>query len=353
MAGRKKLPEDFPVEVLDRELVARGARMPGGDMFVFPDSIGLPGRDAVMMQVKQWYDSASSTNDALSHISTWELLDALMLKVRRENDIRGIWGKDGRKDLYQVADEPVRKNADGVAAICMNDDLTDEGNGFSVLRIKNFGESFNLCAGESFFHQPVAGGPLSTGFLVKEDIIATAGHCADEKNVTALRFVFGYRMLGLAVPVTQMPTGAVYKGKKIVRRVYDRMGTGEDWALVRLDRRVEGQSPVTLSKRGISRNRPVYVIGHPCGLPLKYAPGICVTGNDAVCFRANLDVYSGNSGSPIFDSETHEVIGMVVRGDHRDFRWTGSGWLSVIYPHSRSESGAAQCVRAAAFSAYC
>jgi V8-like Glu-specific endopeptidase len=120
-----------------------------------------------------------------------------------------------------------------------------------------------------------------------------------------------------------------------------------------LDRNVEVQSIARLSGKTVYCDQPVYVLGHPAGLPLKYAPGSWVSDVEESYFTTDLDIYSGNSGSPVFDSETHQVIGMVVRGDNRDFRWTDKGWLSVIYPNPDIRSRGAQCTKVSEFLQYC
>ena len=48
-------------------------------------------------------------------------------------------------------------------------------------------------------------------------------------------------------------------------------------------------------------------------------------------FTANLDTYGGNSGSPVFNSETHEVEGILVRGD-TDFVPLGKCMVSAVCP---------------------
>jgi hypothetical protein len=164
-----------------------------------------------------------------------------------------------------------------------------------------------------------------------------------ESTVKDLCIVFGFKMLDPYKPVTQVSNENIYKGVKITRRVYNLKGYGPDWALVQLDREVLGQEVATLYGKEISVYQPVYVIGHPVGLPLKYAPGAHVCGFKKSFFAADLDLYMGNSGSPVFNGETHEVIGIVVRDDTIDFRWTGKGWLSIVYPN-RLSSGS-QCSR--------
>jgi hypothetical protein len=88
------------------------------------------------------------------------------------------------------------------------------------------------------------------------------------------------------------------------------------------------------------------------GLPLKYSPEASVGDIREAFFSADLNVYNGSSGSPVFDSETHEVIGIVVRGHTRDFRLVENCWRSVIY--SRSDTGFPnpQCTRVSEFITY-
>lgn len=374
----RKIQVELSVEDIDRELIARGARIPEQERFNFTDKDGTSGRDTIMRQVKALYDSDKSTSldPALRDFSTENLIKKLLPKIEKKIK-RGIWGKDNRMDFYQLEEiekssrqrrisqieesgdskikeiGAIKKNSDCVSSICIRESLIDDQNGFSILKVKNYGETFNLCQYEPFWNQPIAVGRLCTGFLVKEDVIVTAGHCACENNVTDLCFVFGYKMLDSSTSVIEIPQKNIYKGVKIIHRVYDPMGSGADWALIKLDRKVLGQSVVKLSEKAICRNQPLYILGHPCGLPLKYTSGAQVRDITDTCFAADLNVYCGNSGSPVFDSETHEVIGIVVRGDSRDFRWTGNGWISIIYPKSDIHSQEPQCTRVSEFINFC
>jgi hypothetical protein len=349
MAVPKESLHKLSIEELDGELIARGDQTPGEVQFKFKDKNGTLERHAMMAQIKNLYKTASSPNPTLSHISTWELVETLIHKIKENNDIRGIWGKDNRMDFYAITDEKVKKNADSIAAICMKDNLLDKETGFSTLKHKNYGKTFNLCDQEPFHNQPISAGRLCTGFLVRDDVIATAGHCADEKNVTEVRIIFGFKMLGLSTPVTWIPNENIYKGVKIIHRVYDPKSKGADWEMIKLDRKVKNHPLVKLSEKAIYLNQPVYILGHPCGLPLKYASGAQVRDITEACFSADLNVYCGNSGSPVFDCKMHEVIGVVVRGDTQDFRWTGKGWLSIIYPNPVIRSQEPQCTRVSEF----
>jgi V8-like Glu-specific endopeptidase len=353
MELKKKSPFDCTVAQLDQELLVRGALLPPEQPFLFLDETGTPGRNAVMTQIKELYLHSTTLhpNPSLAHISTQELIEILLFKTR--NPSRGIWGKDQRRDCYEIYEDPIKRNANSVAAICYKDDLVQSHHGCWELKVKTFGPAFNLCPLEPFFQQPIATGSFYSGFLVAKDVIATAGHCVTEKNVANLRFIFGYRMLDSHIPATQIPENKVYHGANVIARVCNHRHTPSDWALVKLDRPVEGLSITKLSNRPLENGDSVYVMGHPCGLPLKYAPGARVGHVNDIFFTADLDIYCGSSGSPVFNSITHQVVGIVVRGDDRDFRWSGKCWVSVIYQNSANNTQGAQCTKVTEFLQYC
>jgi hypothetical protein len=87
-------------------------------------------------------------------------------------------------------------------------------------------------------------------------------------TLAEIRFVFGFKMMnGNAQTVCDMDD--LYIGDKLVNRVYVEGGT--DWAIVRLNRRVDTVKHKVAKIRTsgkINNNESVYVIGHPVGLPL-------------------------------------------------------------------------------------
>ena len=140
--------DELSIEDLDRELIARGAQIHQEELFKFKDIEGTPARDDVMSRIKGLYASAfsSSPNPLLASIDTWELSSLIIYKTRylEENRKRGIWYKDHRMDFNGITDERVKKNFNSVAAIMLKDNLIDEKNGFSTIKVKNYGDVFNL-----------------------------------------------------------------------------------------------------------------------------------------------------------------------------------------------------------------
>lgn len=257
-----------------------------------------------------------------------EFDDASIATVLKGNQ-KGIYGTDDRVDVFQLPAGPNLDDVDSVVALFNRSDVTDNGNGTSTLQTQNFGTANNLCASERFRNQPI--GAFCSGFLVAPNVIATAGHCVNAGNVTDIRFVFGFRMSNATAAVTTINNSEIYRGSDLIGR--QEVGDGPDWALVRLDRLVTNHRIAPIRRTGkIGDAQALHVIGHPVGLPTKFAGGATVRSNTPnAFFVANLDTYGGNSGSPVFNSTTHEVEGVLVRGE-TDFVSSGSCNISLVCP---------------------
>lgn len=245
---------------------------------------------------------------------------------------RVVYGVDDRKDLYQVRSRRVRQAAEAVAALVRGSDLTRGNDGSYELATESYKDAYGLCGSEPFASQPL--GCFCTAFLVKPDVVATAGHCVKgASDLASIRFVFGFRMVDADSPRTTFPADDVYEGVRILGR--ELTDGGPDWALVRLDRPVVGRQPLEFRRTGkVADRQAIFVIGHPNGLPAKYAPGARVRDNSpGPYFVANLDTYGGNSGSPVFNGRSHEVEGILVRGEN-DFVSNGTCNVSLVCPTS-------------------
>jgi hypothetical protein len=267
--------------------------------------------------------ASSAREDALREFDSASIAQVL------QNKQKVIYGTDDRQDLFQISDQMILNDVDSVVALFDRNDVVDNGNGTSTLRTLNFGASRNLCAGERFREQPT--GAFCSGFLVAPDVIATAGHCVDANNLADIRFVFGFRMLNATTAQTVISNAEIYRGVNLIG--WQLTANGADWALVRIDRTVMNHRITRIRRAGrIADGQAVHVIGHPSGLPTKVAGGATVRDNQpAPFFVANLDTYGGNSGSPVFNSNTHEVEGVLVRGE-ADFVQSGNCRVSLICP---------------------
>ena len=259
-------------------------------------------------------------------------LDIIVKEIRNRQKV--IYGEDDRCEIIQVTDDKILNNSNSVAAIFKVNDLIPNDDGTVSLPNKSFAQEFievgnPLCPEEPFQSQPA--GAICTAFLVKDDIVATAAHCLNESNLHTRRFVFGYKMITPEKANTTIPVSDVYLGEEILGWELDH--SSADWALVKLDRKVENRQPLVFRKAGkIPSTTSLYIIGHPVGLPQKYAGNAEVRNNDHDdYFIANLDSFGGNSGSPVFNGTTHEVEGILVRGE-ADFSPKGSCVVSFVCP---------------------
>ena len=244
-----------------------------------------------------------------------------------------IYGDDNRMDLFDSkVPENWRELAKATAILMKKADLTTDPARDSHMSVKSetFGDSMNLCPGERFHEQPTPG--FCSGFLVGPDILVTAGHCMDgESRCAETAFVFDYGYNDPLADLSSVPQSNVYGCAEVIAHSLDR-ATMNDYSVIRLDRPVAGRTPLKFRKEGqIERGTNLLVIGHPSGLPTKVAPGASVRSTDTAqpFFVANLDTYGGNSGSAVFNEDSGEVEGILVRGE-TDFQFSNGCAKSYV-----------------------
>lgn len=224
-----------------------------------------------------------------------------------------IYGIDNRMDVYQSSDSLMNSLARSTAAQILNDNFILKDDVYSLVS-KTLAEE-GICKSERFSNQIVPAN--CTGFLVAPDILVTAGHCVnsdsdcgnhswffDFSNDSSLKSTFTFKK------------DQVFHCTRIIAREKDEE-IMSDYAVLKLDRPVLGRAPLKFRSRGkVADDAVLTVIGHPSGLPLKITPAADMRDNsNPIYFVTNSDTYSGNSGSPVIDSRTGVVEGILVRGD--------------------------------------
>lgn len=226
-----------------------------------------------------------------------------------------IYGNDDRLDLFQVKDTKVLRLADSTVALFQaNDVQLATGPLRAVLNTSSYSQEYGLCKEEPFYNQRT--GAFCSGSLVSYNIVMTAGHCIPSASACAkTKFVFGFGIKREGKLPESVPLTEVYGCAGLLAR--DQENSGVDWALLRLDRPVMNHEPLALNRTGaIAKGAPLFVIGHPAGLPTKVAGGASVRDpTPQGYFIANLDTYGGNSGSAVFNAKTFLIEGILVRGE--------------------------------------
>jgi len=230
-----------------------------------------------------------------------------------------IYGVDGRSEVYS-ANRKWKVLAESTAALIALDRLEyDSSKG--VYRIAEnaqttMGENLNLCQDVRFREQV----HISTcsGFLVEKDILLTAGHCAtgemaDICSSGKYAWVFGYQATQFSnTRNIEVSKENVVLCKKVLKATMNRT---IDFAAIKLEKKLN-KRPLKINKsKKISERSSLVVIGTPWGLPTKVTRGGRIMRNkDKYFFTAALDTFQGNSGSAVFNENSGEVEGILVRG---------------------------------------
>ncbi|CAM9745860.1 unnamed protein product, partial [Chrysoparadoxa australica] len=243
-----------------------------------------------------------------------------------------IYGDDNRRDVFEVTNPMFLEMARSTAALISTSNLSRSGTTTKV-RGSALGSARNLCDSEPFKEQPAAAN--CSGFLVAPNILVTAGHCIrNESQCKGYGYVFGFETTTNGQTEYSVPSENVYNCKTLVKTVLNNWGDKMDYAVVELDRPVTGRRPMPFRKTGkVQTGEELVVIGHPSGLPTKIADGAFVRNNsNEVYFSANLDTYGGNSGSAVFNVQTGEIEGILVRGENDYVRGSNNCTVSNLCP---------------------
>ena len=262
---------------------------------------------------------------------------ALLLSLNCWAMNKTIYGLDNRYELNMYPDKQFQIYAYSTASMIPQNAVYDFEEPYPHLTLifgPTLQESHELCPDVRF--APQLASASCSGFLIAPDLIATAGHCVSKKkSCEEYKWVFDYHQQSEAfltynseetgeeeqLQVIVVRDSSVYNCKEIVKVKDDILGN--DYAVVRLDRPVADRLPLKIRREGkIADNTPLVIIGNPSGLPTKIADDAQVLSNRASrTFSTNLDAFPGNSGSAVFNAETGEVEGILVKGWYKDFTY--------------------------------
>jgi hypothetical protein len=231
---------------------------------------------------------------------------------------KGIYGDDNRR-LVTALDESessLKEMSRSVLAQVPLWRVTSEDSTSYSINTKSLAAGMNFCADEKFSELPLVSS--CSAFLIASDLLLTAGHCIKDKfdcqkNVWVLDYEDS---LGFSEknPDVKIQKDNVVKCDKLISI---QENSKLDYALIKLDRKITDRKPLSIRKFGkVSTDANLEVIGHPMGLPKIIANEARIRNNSLpFSFVTTADTFSGNSGSPVINSESHQVEGILVRGD--------------------------------------
>lgn len=225
-----------------------------------------------------------------------------------EGHNKGIYGDDNRRYIKEGTALEQKLGRSVLAQVPFYKMSTSDNSTitFEANTIRNV---LNICAEEKFSDEIMLSN--CTAFLIAPDLILTANHCIKEKkDCLKNMWILDYDK-----------SQSTFSKDKIVycKEIVD-SNASSDYALIRLTKSIPDRAPLKLRRAGkLNPAADFFVIGHPLGLPKISADQAVLRGNLLnKTFTINSDTYSGNSGSPVIDSKTSLVEGILVKGD-RDF----------------------------------
>jgi V8-like Glu-specific endopeptidase len=234
------------------------------------------------------------------------------------------YGQDTRMEPFQHSDTKLKEMAASVAIFVHKDQVVVSGNsvtldGYTLNEMSEMGwlvsnVNVPMCADELFSSQAAPG--FCTGFLVAEDILVTAGHCLQKTACADTSIVFGFQMASDSA-LAELTKDDVFECAEVLAQALPAQENGYlDYAIIKLERPT-GRAGLAYSTGDLLQAQDnVAVMGYPSGLPQKIASNAFVLSNDSSSpfFVANLDTFGSNSGSPVINTSTYQVEGILVRG---------------------------------------
>jgi hypothetical protein len=227
-----------------------------------------------------------------------------------------IYGHDDRRLVDKKSTPNIAELSKSIALI-ISKDVVEKKFFYSQINAKLLSDAdgINLCLDEKFANHHTVNS--CTGFLIGEDLVASAGHCfMSAADCEGKLIAFNVQSKNEIKEGYSVLNQNMYECSEIVNSVFDADGF-QDYAVIRLKKKVFGAKPLKLRSTGsITTNDQVFMIGHPMGLPLVSTNKALVNDiSNSHFFKATLDSFEGNSGSPVFNSKTFEVEGILVRGE--------------------------------------
>lgn len=234
----------------------------------------------------------------------------------------GVYGTDDRLDFYDIKDERIKELSKSSAALIPKIMLTKQADGNFKINAKTLKQEYNFCDDALFSDQSRVAN--CSAALVRDDLILTAAHCVDGRGneIEDYYVVFDYKLTSENAVLNSFAAKDVYEFEKKIYFNYDATMSKSaiDIAIIKLKRKSD-RKPIELDYYSqYLRGTPVFALGYPLGIYQKLAPNGNIWESERKnSFRLNLDLFSVNSGSPIFDANTYKIIGVHARGTSLNF----------------------------------
>ncbi len=200
--------------------------------------------------------------------------------------------------------------SDATVALVTKEDALKMKNGLSDRRVGEMysvDEDLGFSLSDSYSY--------CSGVLVGRGQVLTAGHCFEERVCENTVVVFNYKNeVGKHLREFR-------ECKSVIKKID--LIKGLDYAVIELNKSIRVNTP-KISTKEVVVGQKLYALGSPLGVSQRSSAGWIRSIDNKLNIVTNLDVFEGNSGSPVFSQDSGELVG-ILSGGENDFTTDADG----------------------------
>lgn len=243
---------------------------------------------------------------------------------------KGIIGTDDRKEYFELSTTEKQWAPITAAFIHKSKIIKSSKPGFSIIKGATL-TNRDICECEKYSNQPTA--VTCSGIAVNDSTVISAGHCFgtnrvyDPKKLADHKVVFGFWKDSLAQTSYEVSNERIYEVKSKPDEIHCfSHSTDQDYICIELKNKISHHSQGYPKVRIPIAIEKIYALGYPggreiAGIPLKAATNGKIQSVDPSLgnYKADLDLFRKNSGSPVFSVSDNSLVGIVTRVTGGDY----------------------------------
>lgn len=231
-------------------------------------------------------------------------------QAKSDLGVDAIYGLDNRVDGSAITEKNLIQLKSAIG-LMVSKDQVETGLLTSKIKATPMTESVNACKDVRYSNELTI--QSCTAFLIAPDLMATAGHCIQEAIDCENKIIaFDVNEASQKGDHYKVLNSNIFECQEVVAQSFNDSG---DYSVFRLKKKPRRASLQLRTKGELTAKEKVLMLGHPLGQPLKLSPAVSPTDlTNPLLFKAPLNSFVGNSGSPVINARTLKVEGILVNG---------------------------------------